>query len=76
MNWFTVIVSVIKILTILLEKSQRDQVVADTVAVERARVINEINKSLILAANIPAEVARLSDKELDEYVQAKGWYRD
>lgn len=74
--WFSAITSLIKILLIFLQSSERNKIVAETETIERARVINEINKSLLIAAQVPAELGRLSDKELDDYVQAKGWYRD
>jgi hypothetical protein len=74
--WFTAITSVIQILLILLRSSERSKIVAEVEAVERAKVINEINKTLLIAAQVPAELGRLSDKELDRYVHDKGWYRD
>lgn len=74
--WFTAITTAMQILLLILKASEKNQIISEAIAVERAKIVNEINQSLVLAAQIPAELARLSDEELDSYVEKKGWYRD
>lgn len=76
MSWFALITNLISILTILLRARERDRIVSEVELIERARIIQQINQSLAVASQIPVEIAKLTDKELDEHVRKKGWYRD
>jgi hypothetical protein len=76
MTWFTFISSLVQFFTILLREKERNTLISEIESVERARVIAKLNASLIEAAKIPSELQGLNEKELDEYVQNKGWYRD
>jgi hypothetical protein len=76
MTWFSLVTGLVQILVLILQRADRGKIVADTEAVERAKTLHAINKSLAEAAKVPASLASLTDKELDEYVQKKGWYRD
>lgn len=76
MSLFPLISGIIQLMVFLMKISERNQIISDTENLERAKVIAKINESLVEASRIPLELRGLNEKELDEYVQNKGWYRD
>lgn len=76
MTWFSFAANLISLITIFARWMERDKVVDEVTAVERAKQINAINRSLVEASKIPPALANLSDEEIDSYVDRRGWYRD
>ena len=76
MTWFTLITGAIQLLLTFMKWKERDQIVSEVQAVERAKALLAIQASLKEASRISSEVSQMTEKELDEHVQNKGWYRD
>lgn len=75
MSWLTLIMQLVTIISIFMKRGEKAEIVSEALAIERAKVINEINRRLVEASRIPQEMVGLSDEELDSYVQDKGWFR-
>ena len=76
MTWLTFFMQLVGILSIIMKGVEKDKIVSEVEAIERAKIINEINRRLVEASRIPAELAGLTDEELDAHVESKGWFRD
>lgn len=76
MTWLSLIMNIVTIITVLMKGAEKNKIIAETEMIERAKALNEINRRLVEASRIPAELAGLTDEELDAHVESKGWFRD
>ncbi len=76
MTWLNLILAIVKIISLLAERSQRQKIVDEIEQVERARVVLEIQRRLAEVSGIPEELRALNEEELTQYVESRKWFRD
>lgn len=76
MTWLSLLLTLVKLVTLLTQRAQRQELVGEIEQVERARLLLEINKRLAEASQVPPSLLAMTDEELTLYVERKRWFRD
>ncbi len=76
MTWLALLLNLVKLLSILVQRYERQNLVTEIEQVERARIILEINRRLAEVSQVPKELQAMNETELNRYVEKKKWFRD
>ena len=71
--WFSIGIAVIKLLTKLMEWSDRERYMNEGAKRLAAQQLEEANRAFARAAGISAQVDGLTDREVNDRLEEMGW---
>ncbi len=75
MSWFSLFLNLVTLLTAITKWAERNTIMNEVTQVERARQLARLNELIYQASQVPTFTNK-SEKELNDYVQERGWFRD
>lgn len=76
MNWFTLILSAVKLLAAVAEMLRSRGLIEQGKSQEREEAMSRVLSSLSKASGIERQLKYATDEEINRHVEEQGWYRD